>query len=124
MLNQGVSFTVSQILCDIIPLSPAYSREEPKICILTLSRILKRLAAFSLSFTLPTVLCSATNLSVCPQRFLVLSLVASCQATSIDLSKPLKFHLLCPAEISGPLSVCYIIYIFLMREMGIALPCQ
>ncbi|MEQ2204906.1 hypothetical protein XENOCAPTIV_020794 [Xenoophorus captivus] len=44
-LNQGVSFTVSQILCDVILLSPAYSPEELKISTLTLPDSKKLLSA-------------------------------------------------------------------------------
>ncbi|MEQ2289172.1 hypothetical protein AMECASPLE_030260 [Ameca splendens] len=89
--------------CDVVLRSPDNHIEEPKFSFLSLPRILKRLVALSLRLTLFSVLCLATNLSVCPPRFLNLLLGVSCRTSSRNFNKSFESYLLCLAEISGPL---------------------
>ncbi|MED6281103.1 hypothetical protein CHARACLAT_017845 [Characodon lateralis] len=91
-------------LYDVFLLSAVHHIEEPKFSFLILPQILKRLVALFLSLVF-SILCSATNLSVVPQRFLSLLLVVSCQISPRAFNKSFESYLLCPAEISGPL--CY-----------------
>ncbi|KAK5601608.1 hypothetical protein CRENBAI_023273 [Crenichthys baileyi] len=82
-------------------LLPHLHSEEPEFSFLIPLRILRSLVAFSLSFTLLSVLCSATNLPLCLQRFLSLQLVVSCLMTSRAFNIFFESYLLYLAEISG-----------------------